>query len=484
MKKYFLILNIGLLYTFSALSQNDIDAMRYSQTSFGGTARFSSMAGSMGALGGDISTLNFNPAGIALFRKTEFTITPSLFSQNTSSSYNNMTGSDGKLNLNLSNIGFVATFHPKKTDYGWQSFNLGLVYNQTNSFQSRSYAQGYNNNSSLLDGYVQNANGHTSSDFDQFSTGLAWDTYLINPTDTTSGNTRYSSVIPNHGELQTKSTETSGSMSETDLSFGGNYKDKLFIGGTIGFVRVKYTEETVYSEAMDKADSVNGFKSFSYTSNLTTRGNGINFKVGIIYKATDWLRIGLAVHTPTYISLSDSYSNSMHSEFADSTHDASSPSGSFNYSVITPFKAIGSLGFVLNKYALINAEYEYVDYSSVQIHSSPDVFQSVNSFIHSNYTATGNIRIGGELRLDPIAFRLGYALYGSPYKTGDNKNAVTPSYTAGIGFRQKRFFMDFAYVYTTQTTYNYLYTPLNAADTPVKNNYQSSNFMLTLGFRL
>ena len=88
MKKYTLIISMGLLCTFCATAQNDIDAMRYSQLTFGGTARFASMAGSMGALGGDFSTLSFNPAGIAIFKKTELTISPSIFSQTTSSTYN------------------------------------------------------------------------------------------------------------------------------------------------------------------------------------------------------------------------------------------------------------------------------------------------------------------------------------------------------------------------------------------------------------
>src|SRR3954468_9976 len=115
MKKYILITGMGVLCIFSAKAQNDIDAMRYSQLTFGGTARFASMAGSMGALGGDISTLSFNPAGIAIFKKTELTITPSLFSQRTSSLYNGVNSSDYKLNFNLGNIGMVATHNIDQT---------------------------------------------------------------------------------------------------------------------------------------------------------------------------------------------------------------------------------------------------------------------------------------------------------------------------------------------------------------------------------
>ncbi len=101
MKTRIILLVIGLFPSFASIAQNDIDAMRYSQLTFGGTARFASMAGSMGALGGDISTLSFNPAGIAIFRKTELSITPSIFSQTTSSTYNSNNEVDRKLNFNL-----------------------------------------------------------------------------------------------------------------------------------------------------------------------------------------------------------------------------------------------------------------------------------------------------------------------------------------------------------------------------------------------
>ena len=98
MKTRIILLGIGMLSSLVSIAQNDIDAMRYSQLTFGGTARFASMAGSMGALGGDISTLSFNPAGLAIFRKTEITITPSIFSQTTSSTYNGNNEIDKKLN--------------------------------------------------------------------------------------------------------------------------------------------------------------------------------------------------------------------------------------------------------------------------------------------------------------------------------------------------------------------------------------------------
>lgn len=481
MKKHTLIVGIGLVYAFSTTAQNDIDAMRYSQITFGGTARFASMAGSMGALGGDISTLSFNPAGIAVFRKTELTITPSIYSQHSSSSYNNTEAGDGKLNFNLGNIGLVASWNTRENNHtGWESFNLGFGYNRTNNFHSRISIQGSNTASSLLDTYVTNANGHSPSDFDGFSTDLAWQTYLINPD--TSVNLQYNHVIKNYGQLQRKSLESKGSMGETVLSFGGNYKNKVLVGGTVGFVNTKYIEESVYEE-IDEKDTLANFKSFTYSQDLTTKGNGVNFKIGFIVKPNDWFRIGAAIHTPTVIGLKDEYNSSMKSDLETVKYDTVSPKGSFDYSVTTPFRAIGSIGFIINKNALLNVDYEHVDYTYAQLSSSPNAFADVNKTIRSKYTSTQNIRVGGEIRFDPLSFRAGYALYGSPFRTGDNKNAKRTSYTAGIGFRENNYFIDFAYVFTKSIEYNYLYDPTGLNLNSVKNDYRNSSFMLTFGLR-
>ena len=428
MKKQIFILGIGLLSACSTFAQNDIDAMRYSQITFGGTARFASMAGSMGALGGDISTLSFNPAGIAIFKKTELTISPAIFSQTTSSVYNATTSRDRKLNFNIGNIGLVASINliNDKNTTGWENINFGFGHNRTNNFHNRMDIQATNKTSSMLDVFVANANGNAPTDFDAFSTDLAWQTYLINPD--TNGTYQYNHVIPNYGTKQRKLVETTGSMGETVISFGAIYKSKLYLGGTFGIVRVRYNEESTFEE-IDEKDTIANFKSFTYGQYLATSGNGVNLKLGAIVRPNDWVRVGVAIHTPTSISLNDKYSSSMKSDLENGIkYDTVSPEGEFDYRVTTPFRAIGSVGFVINKIGLINAEYEYVDYSYSQLHSTPNVFSEVNTLIRSKYTSTGNLRVGGEVRLDPIAVRLGYALYGSPFKSNENKNAKSISF--------------------------------------------------------
>ncbi|MCT9925374.1 hypothetical protein N7272_14545, partial [Enterococcus faecalis] len=59
----------------SVYAQGEADAIRYSRTELGGSARFRSMAGAFGALGGDFSAIGQNPAGLGIFRSSEVSAT-------------------------------------------------------------------------------------------------------------------------------------------------------------------------------------------------------------------------------------------------------------------------------------------------------------------------------------------------------------------------------------------------------------------------
>ena len=60
-----------LLLRYGVFAQSAIDAYRFSQPDLRGTARFMGMGGAFGALGGDLSTLSQNPAGIGVYRSNE-----------------------------------------------------------------------------------------------------------------------------------------------------------------------------------------------------------------------------------------------------------------------------------------------------------------------------------------------------------------------------------------------------------------------------
>jgi hypothetical protein len=480
MKKSILILSI--LFPMFCVAQNEVDALRYSQNFFTGTARSVAMGGAFGALGGDFSTINTNPAGLGIYRSSEFMFTPTFSYNTTSSTYLDGTLDDYKFRMNFSNLGFVGT-HVSGKDEGWVTTNFGLGYNRLADFNRYVKIEGVNDSSSMTDYFAQLANGTLYSNLSDVGSDVsfAWDSYLIDPANTDSN--MYKSAFSQYGEVQTKDINTKGGMGEYVFSLAGNYSNKLYIGGSIGIQSVRYIEHSDYTES-DPKDSINAFESFNYQNDLKTTGAGFNFKLGIIFRPVDWIRIGGAIHTPTFFNLHDEYSSSLKSTFSDNLHGSGNkyetPLTTYDYQLTTPFRAIGSLGFIIGKFALIGVEYEYIDYSNARLRADDYFFRLENNTIQTAYTSTGNIKVGAEIKSGPLSIRGGYGLYGSPFRSGyANENSTRSAYTAGFGIRDDDFFFDMAFSYSVQDEKYFLYDPAPAVN--IKTSYMSA--LATFGFK-
>jgi len=479
-KNRIIIICFIAIISLTANAQNEIDALRYSMIFFGGTARYSAMAGAFGAIGADFSTISTNPAGLGVYRKNEFTFTPSIYTEKTSSIYNGNSEEDVKSNFNISNVGIVFAHKPNNNESGWKSINFAFGLNRYDNFNNNTVIEGNNQNSSLMDFYCSKAQGKSLDDLDQFSTQLAYKTGLIDTT--SSGN--YFSNVPSGGILQRKIIEETGAIQELDFALGANYNNKLYIGGTLGFPYIKFNQIATYKE-INEQNPQSSFSDFTLNEDLTTTGTGINFKFGLIYVPIDIdlikVKVGAAVHSPTYFTMHDDWSSTMESNFNNgNSYSAESPDGSFDYQLTTPMRAIGSLAIQIGHLGTISADYEYVDYSEARLDSKTDHFFDQNDLIKSIYTTSTNLRVGAEVALGLFSLRCGYALYGSPYSSGLN-DAKNTAITGGFGIIDKKYFLDFAYVYSKseENYYLYNYSDMNAAN--IKNT--SGNFLVTLGFK-
>ena len=79
MKKLYLPMLVfcGLMQT-QAQELNPTDAIKIGMPQINGSARFNAMGGAFGALGGDVSAIQINPAGSALYNYNNFSFTGSL----------------------------------------------------------------------------------------------------------------------------------------------------------------------------------------------------------------------------------------------------------------------------------------------------------------------------------------------------------------------------------------------------------------------
>jgi len=448
------------------------------------------MAGAFDAVGGDFSVLATNPAGIGLYRSTEVTFTPSLWINDAKSVYNNNISTDNNANVSIGNIGIIFAIkpHDKSNSGGLQNFNLGIGFNHQNNFSSHVFMGGTNNSSSLMTSFVKELNNYPGG----ITTGMINDSYPfdIGPAymanlivyDSASG--KYWCDAPNGGVFQTESISTSGSINEFDLSLGGNFNDKLYFGATFGIPTINYTERDHYTETRSDTAKVHNFRNLVYDQYLNTTGVGINLKVGLIYRPVHWLRIGATVHTPTYYgNMKDSWHSSFSSAFDSSQWNQErvySPDGYYEYSLSTPFRAIGGLAFTIGEYGLISGEYEYVNYGTASFHENGQADTAVNKQIKNSFISPVNVRIGTEWRIQKFRIRGGFGYYGSPYKSGINTGEMMVI-SGGVGYRAQHYFVDLAYSWRQSKEDYYFYdaTLVN----PSHNTLTSNNISLTFGLR-
>ena len=82
-----------------------------------------------------------------------------------------------------------------------------------------------------------------------------------------------------------------------------------------------------------------------------------------------------------------------------------------------------------------------------------------------------------------FSFRGGYSLYGSPYAKNAN-DGKRQMYSGGIGFRSREYSIDFTYVRSVMDEDYYMYTSNLTTPNPVKNNYITQSFVLSLKYHL
>lgn len=489
MKKYTILISIfALIYQISN-AQNEVDALRYSQILFGGTARYTAMAGAFSSLGADISLMSTNPGGIGLYKTSEFAFTPTYFRSNTASEYYNESNKDSQGNFNIGNVGFVYTMpvgHGAQGS-GFRFVQIGFGLNRLNNFYSRSIIRGTNPDNSLLDAYVEDANGYSTDNLNEYDTKLAYETYLIDPIENTLFYSNRAPLYEDGGIApveQLKSTNSTGYINEMDFTIATNYEDIVYFGATIGVPFIRYYEESTYQEFNKVSSDTTYFDQFSAYDQFDTRGTGINFKFGVVVRATDFMRFSAAIHTPSYYrNMRDEYSSSMTSYLNNGkSYSWSSPLGAYNYKLETPLRALGGLSFIFAESGLISADYEFVDYSKAKLRAYDYSFNEENQAINAKYGTASNIRIGAEWKMGTLALRGGYAFYGSPY-IGDINDGRKQIFTGGIGYRSRYFFLDLSYNYLKTSQDYYMYESENVFVEPALLKTKSNSFMMTIGFK-
>jgi hypothetical protein len=499
MKKYILL--IGFLCALTYIkAQTHADALRYSQPIIGGTARSIAMGGAFGALGGDFSTLSTNPAGIAVYRGSEFTFSPEFYNATTNARYYSKETKESKFNVNLSNLGYVASF---SEDNGiLKAVNFGIGFNRIANFHRNSVIAGDNPYTTYADYMVADANANGIEDYyARFTSALFYDAWIIDDTDSPGNYYISPNYLYNDGGFRTTEQNFNsnewGRINEWAFSLGFNFGDMVYFGGTFGIQPLYYESEKT-TEEFDAADRSNQY--FNYFESLKVSGTGYTAKIGMIVKPIQVLRLGVAFHLPVTYRLNEQYTTTISSGYTTTPWETLKPVDLNNnildylendYKIITPAKAIGSVGIVLGKLLVLSSDLEYLDYSSMRMRSSEDNYSDQNELIRTVYRDNVNLKIGAEVRLGTLYFRGGGGYYGSPYAVGeDNANANRYSLSCGLGVRDKSYFFDIAYQYTTTEETYFAYqvdikdnNNITTYKNPANLNLSSGLVTTTIGFR-
>jgi hypothetical protein len=494
MKKYFFV--AVFLFPILAYPQGMVDALRYSFTQINGTARSGAMGNAFGALGGDYTSVSINPAGIGIYRSGEFSFTPAFGQTNVDGTYLGSVANDSKFNFNLNSISYVAAIkNGSNESSGLVNVNVGVGYNRLKDFNQNSLIAGKNAKSSFLDHITENANNNIWSDFYE---ELAWKTDVLIFDDKLK---EYWTDIQDagYGQSQRKIYATRGSIDEYNLTLGLNFNHRLYLGAALGIQDIYYKESTQLFE-QDVNNKIPYFDDMEFRTQLRTTGTGFSGKFGVIYKPTNSLRVGASIFTPAFFRMHDTFDTEMMTNLTykdgPGNFDELSPILEYDYDLETPFRATLSGAWLFSKKGLISLDYEIVDYSKSKLRNGGDgeAFFYENQDIQTVYKAVGNIRLGGEYRLnDNVGLRAGYELYPSAYKneafdtTQPNSEADFSVYSAGIGYKQGGFSFDVAYRYNTIKDYNLPYpspqTNAYPKPTMAEFNTQRSQVLFTLGFR-
>ena len=564
-KKVFALLVCGLPLMINA--QDAFDVLQMSQTELRGTSRFQSMGGAFGALGGDLSTLTQNPAGIGVYRNSDLGITLSLDLNSSTAGDNPGKTTLNETKFNVNNIGYVGAI--RLDSEAVPNLNFGFTYNRLHSY-NRHYTGGVAGIPTSMSNFIARKFVNENPYGPYSVSDLWWDydadhyfnpyfDYNLDPytgkyrgyapwaavttfdMETTNGG--YVGIINAREDDQVEGLFTNGTTGnayyevyerghadEYNIAFGGNIANKVYFGLDFGILDLDFRSDQAYEEELDNAKvmaddkdlftspriSNNTYAEWGLYNYLHSEGTGVNFKLGLIWKPIQELRIGAAFHTPTYYDMRDTYYvSSALRAFQNNALLYSADKGSnegydhsSTYTIKTPWHFMGSVAGVIGTKGILSMDYECVANETMRIGNDRNVDDpSVTNNVKTLFKPSHIIRVGAEYRVNPNwSLRAGYNIKTSQVEKGVDKYeyevptvGTNPTYqydntvhhiTCGVGYRYKSFYTDVAYVHKIRNSVYNAFSIINGDSPRDFEDNVSANIVdhnnrvsLTLGVR-
>ncbi|MDE6290993.1 MAG: outer membrane protein transport protein [Muribaculaceae bacterium] len=404
MKKIYLYA-AAMAVPFIADAQSAIDGFRFSQPDMKGTARYMGMGGAFGALGGDLSSISTNPAGIGVYRRNEIGITMDVDIQSATSEAQGFKNSQSQTKVLLNNVGGVASWNLMNSVM--PNLNIGFTYNRAASFNAH-YVGSIPTLSNSLTNYIagtSNKEGVTVADvtplfndkgyltFDPYNPNdggyaapwlsiLGYNSYFITPT----GDDDQPNWIGQWGVNTSGSgafdVMTTGGANEYNIAIGGNIANKVFWGIDFGIVDMDYSMTAIWGENLQNAvvdnpyGGANSSSLWKMTNSYNASGTGYNIKVGFIYRPIQELRLGVSFASPTWYSINESYMASTNYQYSVDIPDmvqnrAVTNNGEWglnSYNFRTPWRLTASAAGVIGRSLILSADFEWQKYDKMRFY--------------------------------------------------------------------------------------------------------------------
>ena len=532
MKRILAVVFLSAL-ALQAGAQDWRDALNYSENDYLGTARSVGMGNAMTAVGGDLGSLTFNPAGSAVASYSQFTITPGLSISTVTAQGTLSDGFQDRIKNRNSRMGMpnfgAMMVYDTRNKRGLKRISFGIVGNVTRDYTNKLRATGTNASTSVAGSLASQADGYTTgvldgsfygSNIPSWETMVGWQSGIVEQIN--GSYVGLTESLLDNGKIvltdkigQYYGLDRKGSKYDLLMNFGLDFNDKFYLGANIGITTVSYrSDETRSEEALAGVNYGNDFQSLRIRSAYYDDGTGLYAKVGFIARPFNGLRIGAAIQTPTLMTVRETYQLEARSVAEKIEMSSSSPRDEWYYNVTAPWRANVGIAYTIGKLGLISADYEYTDFRTMKLSAYDEAyytdFSEANLDIQDFTGPVHALRLGAELKPMPeMALRVGYNLTtGAQYNTlsddgrvvslsdDERYNQLRSAVSFGVGYSSPgSFFADFAirfqYLpneYFTPYWYYYreagrTYTDYSVATPEVCAQSALCNALLTLGWR-
>ncbi|MDY4726273.1 MAG: hypothetical protein SO295_08080 [Candidatus Cryptobacteroides sp.] len=266
---------------------------------------------------------------------------------------------------------------------------------------------------------------------------------------------------------QAYSRNITGSKYDVLFNVGFNFGDTFFVGANLGVTSLNYNYDECYKEAAENPSAFEidfGDKGKTCFSDYRTRysytadGSGVFGKIGFLWRPVDGLRVGAAVQTPTIMEINERWIQDVNLNYTDASFNGSAktPEGDYSYRLRSPYRLNAGAAFTFAGMALLSADYEMTDYSTMKFMSknggwNDDTYGKLNDEIRNRMGVSHMVRVGAEFKPVPeIAVRAGYNFTTTPEYVSEGNSKTTlndriNAFSIGLGYSSNgSFFADIA----------------------------------------